>query len=940
LQQLKIAKVIQQFISKSFKISILLILISASLFAQTGKIAGKVTDKVSGETLIGLTVGIDGTTKGAATDVEGRFVIANLAPGKYNVTFRYLGYQTKNVTGVEVKDGAVTTLNIILEETTSQSLGEVVVTATYRQATVGALYAEQKNAVSISSGISSDQIKKSPDRNTSEIVKRVSGASIQDNKFIVVRGLNERYNLTMLNNSVLPSSESDRKAFSFDIFPSNMIDKIVITKTATADLPGDFAGGVVQIATKDVPDADFLEFSIGTGFNTVSTGKDFISNGQTTANWLSFTDNSRKLPNSIPSPLGIRQSTDAQKVGYSLDLGNPYRPQTSTALPSQNHQLTLGLRKDLKEGGNFGTIVSLNYRNSMTLVDFTRTDFDDPTTLTNPLKSFNDPQNRFNSTLGGLANFALTKEKFKISLKNIFSRGYDETYYQRTGFDGNNIIDVQLFANDLNTRSLSSTQLDGDHQIGKKGYKFNWNLNYSRIDREQPDFRTAFYTRSQNTNEPYSLVDRNTRRFYSDLEEDNYGGSMNLTIPFDWKSNKQTFKVGALAALKSRDFNGRFFQLRANNNAFTREISKLPIWDIYNPLYIKEDVLFFDDFTNNVDSYKANSELGAAYAMMDNKFGEKVRLVYGIRTEYYQQNIDATDQSGRKVDGKQNFLDVLPSANLTYNLSDKANFRVSASRTVNRPEFRELAPFDFFNFTENNSVVGNPGLKRGQINNVDLRYELYPSQGEAVTATLFYKDFSNPIEFSTDGQSNQDLRKFTYRNAESAYALGFELDIRKKLSFLGSAEWLNNFIAFTNVSFIKSQVNVVTLIGTEKRPLQGQSPFLVNAGLQYNSTKSGFSTSLLYNRIGDRIYVVGIDQGYPAWIDKGRDILDIQVSKRILKNKAEIKLNFSDLLAQDFLIYQNFTDYKLRFDEKDSRSIFRSNQGSNIGLSFSYNIGL
>lgn len=930
-----------QIILKTALVTLVFVILGANVYAQaTGKISGIVSDQKTGETLIGVSVKIAGTTKGVGTDVEGRYTIGGLTTGKYALQISYVGYSQKNVTEIEVKEGTTTAVNIVLEESSSQTLNQVVITSTAKQESVNSLFLKQKTNISISSGISSEQIKISPDKNTSEVIKRVSGASIQDNKFIVVRGLNERYNLTMLNNSVLPSSESDRKAFSFDIFPSNMIDKIVITKTATADLPGDFAGGVVQIATKDVPDANFLEVSLGTGFNSVSTGKDFISNGNSAANWLTFADNSRKLPTNIPSPLGIRQSTDAQKVGYSLNLGNAYQPQTTTALPTQNHQLTLGLRKDLKEGGSFGSLFSVNYRNSMTLVDFRRTDFDDPTQLVNPLKDFVDPQNRFNSSLGGLANFTLTKEKFKISLKNIFSRGYDETYYQRTGFDGNNLIDVQLFANDLSTRSLYSSQLDGDHQIGKKGVKLSWNLNYSRIDREQPDFRTAFYARSQNTSGSFSLVDRNTRRFYSDLEEDNYGGSVNVSFPFDWKSKKQTFKVGALGALKTRDFKGRFFQLRANNNAFTREITKLPIWDIYNPQYIKPDVIFFDDFTNNVDSYQANSELGAAYAMMDNKFGEKLRLVYGVRTEFYQQNIDAFDQSGRKVDGLQTFLDILPSANLTYNLTDKANFRISASKTVNRPEFRELAPFDFFNFTENNSVVGNPNLERGQITNFDLRYELYPSLGEAITATVFYKNFRNPIEFSTDAQSNQDLRKFTYRNAQNAYAVGVELDIRKKLSFLGSAEWLNNLTAFSNISLIKSQVDVVTLLGTEKRPLQGQSPFLINAGMQFNSSKSGLSASILYNRIGDRIYVVGIDEGYPAWIDKGRDIIDFQVSKKLFSKKAEIKLNVSDILAQDFLIYQNFTDYQLRFDSRDSRSIFRSNQGRNISVSFSYNIGL
>lgn len=221
----------------------MLIVLANTVYAQTGKLTGKIVDKTSGETLIGLTVGIDGSTKGASTDIEGRYVIANLTPGKYSVTFRYLGYQTQTITDIEIKDGVATALNVVMQESAKQALNEVVVTATYRQASVGALYAQQKNAIAISDGISSDVIKKSPDKNTGEVLKRVSGASVQDNKFIIIRGLSDRYNTALINNTPLPSSEPDRKAFSFDIIPSALIDNVIISKTATADLPGDFSGG-------------------------------------------------------------------------------------------------------------------------------------------------------------------------------------------------------------------------------------------------------------------------------------------------------------------------------------------------------------------------------------------------------------------------------------------------------------------------------------------------------------------------------------------------------------------------------------------------------------------------------------------------------------------------------------------------------------------------
>jgi hypothetical protein len=259
----------QIVIIRILSFSIFFSLISLTVFGQqSGKISGKVTDKKTGETLIGLTVKVEGTTNGVFTDVEGRYTLNNLKTGKQAIIFSYIGYKGKNITDVEVAEGKVTTLNVVMEEAGEQ-LAEVVITATARQESIGALYAQQKNSVTVSSGISSEQIRKSPDRNTSEVLKRVSGTSIQDNKFVIVRGLSDRYNSARLNNATLPSSEPDRKAFSFDIVPSNLVDNLIINKTASPDLPGDFSGGLVTINTKDFPDENFFNFSLGLG-STVS----------------------------------------------------------------------------------------------------------------------------------------------------------------------------------------------------------------------------------------------------------------------------------------------------------------------------------------------------------------------------------------------------------------------------------------------------------------------------------------------------------------------------------------------------------------------------------------------------------------------------------------------------------------------------------------------
>lgn len=919
------------FKNLSSVVSALAILISVA-YAQTGKIAGKVSDKATSETLIGLTVGIDGTTKGTSTDIEGRYTLI-LSPGTYTLTFRYIGYQTKTITGVVVNEGKVSNLDVIVEEAATQSLNEVVVTATYKQESVGALYAQQKNAISISSGIVADQIRKSPDKNTSEVLKRVSGASIQDGKFIVIRGLSDRYNNALLNNALLPSSEPDKKAFSFDIIPSNMVDKIIISKTANADMPGDFAGGITQIITKDIPDKNYFGVAITTGYNSQTTFKNFVSNGRNSTDFLGFDDGSRSIPEQFPSSrnkYNNNSTTITQKINNTKLFDNPFGTVNTTAAPIQSYQFNYGRLNTFKNEGVLGSIISLSYRNGQTLVDASRETFDG---VENNFL-YNDKIYKYNTTLGALANFAYKKGKSKYSFKNLFNQTFDDSYIDRTGFNINQ-GNILYSGSELNQKTLINSQIEGEHRIGKNNAKLEWNLNYSMINRKQPDLRNILYNQSGNSE--FSLADNFTRRFFSDLQENIFGGSSTYALPFNLFEKKSTLKFGVLKQVRQREFNSRNFLYQPATQDFDQSKLKLPKELIFNRENISRTGFVFNEITNNPDSYSGYSDLNAGFVMLDNQFSNKWRFVWGVRLENYAQDIDAIGNSGLPIVANQSFFDILPSFNLTYNLTEKTNLRLSGSQTVSRPELRELAPFVFINQEENTQTSGNPLLKRSNNTNADVRFEYYPNSGEAFTTTLFYKNFKNPIEQIVASSSTYSNLSFNFNNVNSAYSYGIEFDFRKNLGFIASSNnWLKNFTAGANLTLINSEVNLNNNTSASKRPLQGQSPYLINGSLQYNSPKSGFTINTLYNRVGKRIVRVG-NENIPDFYENGRDLLDFQISKKILKNKGEIRLNIGDIFNQNQIIYQNYNQDK-NYNKQQDTEFFRFKSGTTytIGLTYDF----
>jgi len=922
---------------RSFSLFLFLSVISLTIFGQqTGKIAGKVTDKKSGETLIGLTVKITGTTTGASTDVEGRYNIGGLAPGKYAVTFSYVGYSSKNITDVEVTTGNVTNLDVVMDEAGGQVLKEVVVTASARQESLNGLYAKQKNSVRVSDGISSEAIKKSPDRNTSEVLKRVSGTTIQDNKFVVVRGLADRYNSATLDNGVLPSTEPNRKAFSFDIVPSNLIDNIVINKTATPDLSGDFAGGSVQIITKDIPEQNFMSFGVGYSYNTQATFKNFQGGKRNTSDYFGFDNGLRSIPNNFPSTR--RVVNDLISPDYNVAslkaLPQDFGVNQSNAFLNQNYQFTLGRVKESgKTNNRFGTILSLTYRNSQNSNLGIQRQYH--------VFDYNDDQYRFSTNVGALANFAYTFGSNRITLKNLYNKSFDDQYTYRTG-NNKTSGDVQYYAFDLLQKSLFKTALEGDHKLGDNNSKIKWTLGVANVINDQPDQRKLNYQRNvADRNVPNSFyasvgnLGKENTRLFSYLNENVYSGDVAYTLPVKWGSSA-TFKAGLSSNYRKRNFDVRFLgmelQQDLNDPESFNEIRNRPIETLFSSDLLGQNRYKLEEINNDGDLYNAYSMTNSAYAMMDNKIGEKSKVIYGVRVEQFELQLN-TAKTNNLV--SQSYVDILPSVNYIYSLTEKINLRASYFRTLARPEFRELAPFAYYDYERGANVQGNTDLKRSLIDNGDLRFEFFPSPGQIFTVSTFYKQFKNAIEASiADANSTPDI---SYFNSKQAKVYGLELEYRRNLQFLGSNPSLKNTTFYTNLSLIKSIVknpNIDNLVEKE-RPLVGQSPYVINAGIQHTALNNKLNLNLLYNRIGRRITNAG-GQQFPSVYEAPRDVVDFQLGYRLFKSKAEIKLNATDILNNNNTLYFDRDNNRKYSSSSTDETISRYRTGSNYSLSLNY----
>lgn len=893
---------------------VILFIIPDSKAQTTGEISGNVSD--STEAIVGAVVIIENNNAlGAITDIDGNFIIKNVPPGTYSIQISYFGYKNYVLPGIVVEAGNNTKIKPVIIESNSEQVEEVVVVGKKNEGSEKTAVQDTKNSEKIVSVLSTEQIQKGQDRDAAEAIRRIPGVTLLDSRFIMVRGLAERYNSVWLNDAGAPSSETDSKAFSFDVIPSQLIDKIQVYKTAAPDLPGDFAGGMVKVYTRASAIEKAFQINLQLSYRPGSSFNDFNSTGGGGAlDALGFGSGYRGIPSGVPENLSTVPA--AEKSALDQSFQNNWGINTRKALP--DGRLNIYYADNYKAGSvKIGNTFNLNYANLNTVFKIHREDWDSTTKT----KDYSDVQSTNTVRLGLVENLSFRFSKnFKIEFRNLFNQfGIQQNTLRTSNLSTEE--NQQAYALSYQSRTTYSGQLTGDLSSDNERTKYNWSLGYSYIDRSTPDLRRIKYTKQQSDSVYSAQVPPGTAdpvngggRFYSDLTENVYSLNQNLKRNLIDRSNLNwDLNVGAYAEYKSRSFAARTFGYTLPPGANAASLSSLPIGQIFSTQNVGVPGGFkLDEITSLSDAYKAQNVLLAPYASFSMKIRNKVNILYGLRTEYNVQSIQSYLNT-TKLDTSVTTVLALPSVNLSYNFTEKSLIRFAYGRTLNRPEFREWSPFYFYNFEFSAGTYGslfptilNPHgqiLKVCNIDNFDVRYEFYPSPNEMINFGVFYKHLTNPIQ-QVVLNGGDDSRNFSFANAENAYIAGVELDIRKNLSFLGASKILSDLSLVSNASLIQSQVHNTNVINQDvNTPLQGQSPYVINAGVYYQNDEKGWQGSLLYNVFGPRIFIFGT-KNYPSYIEMPRNSLDLTVSKKVSKN-ASFTLGIQDILNQPVLIIQD-----------------------------------
>ena len=910
--------------------------------AQKATIKGTVKEAGKNEAMFGATILIEGTTTGAQTDFEGKFKLDIPAKKVLTLIFRSVGFKTKTIPLQAIPSGEIRTLDINLEEDIKENK-EVTVTVTRRKDTDVSLISDMKKAEMVVNGVSSEQIAKTQDRDAAQVMARVPGVTVIDNRFIMIRGINERYNSVMINDAISPGTEVDTRAFSFDLISSNMIERMMIYKSGAASLPGEFAGGVVKIYTKNTFGEDFFNLSIGSALRPTTSLKDGFRTEGSSTDALGFDNGKRTLPSNFPKPSVFQNLPVGQQVEYGKQLNGDFSNQKFNTLPDLRFGLNLGKRWRMGKS-LLSTVSSLNYTSTFQTTKTERyryASWDEARQKSqDTLFRYSDQSFARNVRISAISNWMLKTAKSKFELKNLFNQiGDNETVIRNGKIDERNGDEFKNYSYNYISRSLLSSQLIGSHELGESN-QLDWVAAFNYTNRSQPDYRRLKTVRKENSNDPFELVpsagagglDENGR-FFSTLKE--YCGtvSSSLTHQFSvsWDSSKATLRTGTYLESKSRAFDARFFAYKLKNLIENKDLLSQPLDQIFNPQNLSVRKYVIEEGTRPQDAYQAQNILAAGFVETMIPVG-KFKFTAGFRPEFNQQFLQSATSSG-KVNVNNPILSPLGFFNASYDLNKSWIVRTAYSKTVNRPEFRELAPFLYYDFNLDANFAGNSNLKVADIHNIDTRFEFYPSKSEMITVGLFYKYFINPIEtkISPAGLAPQ----FTYSNANAANNYGVEVEIRKSIGIAGGDRTIDRIFFVSNASLIRSRVDL-GIVGSQERirSLQGQSPYVVNGGFYFTDKKGKTNITALYNVFGKRIFMVG-NALFPSIYEMPRHVIDLSISHQVTQ-KMNLKVGVNDLLNyQSSFVQDSNRDGKITENDELISSFKR---GSYFSFLISYTL--
>ncbi len=963
---------------------------TAGSLSQTGgfgTLRGTIYDKETGEGLIGASVVLEGTSYGANTDLDGNYTVRNVPAGVYKLKVTYVSYQTQVVSDVRVQAGAVTVQNAYLVSE-AVSVGEVQITARQVQSTESSILNFQKLSAATLDGLSVQSISRIGDSDVGTAIGRIVGMTVEDGKYAYIRGLGDRYSKTLINGAEIPSLDFNRNAVQIDLFPTNLIDNLVVYKTFTPDLPGNFSGGLVNISTKDFPEKFTLFFSMTGGYNTNSTGNNkFLTYEGGNTDFLGFDDGTREEP-SIARTSQENLFTAPYTAGPNAQADASFRNNITRAFnrqmvgfneaPPLDHgfQFTIGNQMTLF-GKSFGYVAALNYRRNYTHYEGERglwvlNQVGLPSLF--PNFDFRDVRSTSDVTWSGLINLSMRLNDNNKVLVNYMRNqaGERAARYLNGRVQLNTLDDLQESrVLDYNQRSNDVFQLRGEHVVpGMNNLRIEWIGAYVNSVQDQPDYR--LYANIYQ-NGPDGRPDPSTyvislgsvafpQRLWRYLDEANVDSRLHITYPFQsWTGADAKFKFGGSYTFRDRTFSernynydinlvngalapfGNPFQYRAfgatnpqgfwNNNGLVLINSGDPSapssWTGLNILSAIQDA----------NQYQADEIIIGAYGMVDIELIEKLRFIGGARYEKTETNV-IPGPEGVSVPGltrgELDLNDILPLASLVYGVTEKINVRAGYSRTLARPIFREFAPFANFGFAGDFLEVGNSQLRRTLIDNIDLRFEWFPDLSEVVAVSAFYKRIQNPIEKAFNTRAGQI--ELTWQNVPEATVYGVEVEVRKNLAFITYA--LRHFQVGVNASYIFSQVDVppqelaqgrnLDPNMADTRPLFSQSPYVVNANMAYINDTLGTTVSLAFNVWGERLAVVAAP-GTPNVFEQPRPSLDFNYVQRLGRgSRFSARLQALNILNPEVALIHAYNGQEFAFS--------RYREGRRFNLSLIYQI--
>lgn len=889
-------------IEKRFVVSLVLLFLASLISAQNGFIRGTVYDNGNGDALPGVSIVVDGTTTGTLTDLDGRFSLS-IAPGKYKIRISFISFETLFIEDVEVKPSAVTLFdNLRLKEVTFE-LSSVTITSKAVRNTENAILAVKHKSINLMDGVSAASFRKTGDSDAAASMKRVTGVSVTGGKYVFVRGLGDRYTKTILNGIDIPGLDPDRNTLQMDLFPTSVIDNIIVRKSFTADLPADFTGGVIDIGLKDFPEELKGAVSVSAGYNSTSHFNDnYLTYNGGKMDFLGFDDGTRDIPAEENIPLfadvvGDVNGADAQRYKEILGAFNPTMAAfKDKSMMDYGFGFSLGNQLNGKKL-TWGYNAVFSYKNNTEFyekAEYGRYGLEgDPGIYEMDVRELQTGDYGVNSVLwSGLAGLAAKTKysKFRLYFLRLQNGESKAGIFDYRNSDQGAVFESFQHNLDYSERSLTNILLDGKHSLKNDKWNIEWKLSPTLSKMYDPDVR---FTRYEIIEEGFVIGTESgfPERIWRNLEEVNLSGLVHVTNDFKFRSQSAKLKFGGGYTFKERDFVVRNYALNIRNISLSGNPDELfypeNLWP-KNGSASSGTTYEVPFIPVNPNQFNSTISTVSGFASMEMSLVKALKTIVGVRLENFVQRYTGQDQLGTKVldnDKVLDNLDLFPTLSIIYSFSEKQNLRMAFAKTIARPSFKELSYAEIYDpitgrtfigglFRDANDIAGTEywdgNLISTDIYNFDVRWENYLSDGQTFSLGGFYKYFINPIEIV---QFATQAGAFQPRNVGNGNVLGLEFEVRKNFLFIHPS--LKNLYFSANLTLTQSRIemskteydsrleNARTGETVESyRVMAGQSPIIVNCGFSYTGSENGFwkgfETGLFYNVQGRTLQFVGI----------------------------------------------------------------------------------